>query len=62
MTEARKVLHTRKTVLEKQIRLYEGQEKEIIKELEICRTTIKYRRRLLDEVLDVYNTLKKEID
>ena len=62
MTEAGKILRKRKIELERIIVLLEAEEINTLKTLESCRSSIKRRKRLLDEVLDVYNTLKKEID
>ena len=57
MTEAKVVLHKRKFELERAIVRYKEQEARLMNELKDCRNARIYRERLLQEIMDVYNTL-----
>jgi len=59
MGEARTVLYTRKIELEQQIRKIKEREKILVKELNDTRDNIIYRKRLLQEILDVYNRISE---
>lgn len=57
MSEAKTVLFKRKNELDTKIRLLKEQETKLMKELGSIRSSIKFRERLLQEVLSVYNPL-----
>lgn len=57
MTEAKTVLYKRKNELETRIRRLKEQEASLLKELKGVRSSLLYRQRLLQEIMDVYNTL-----
>ena len=57
MTEARTVLYKRKCELEQSIIKYKSNEAQILKELNSCRNTIAGKKKLLQEIVDVYDRL-----
>lgn len=58
MGEVKSVLYKRKTELEQRIRYLEIEEGKWIRELKITRDGIRRRKKLLEEIMDVYNTLE----
>ena len=57
MGEVRTVLYKRKCELEQNIIKYESNEAQILKELNSCRNTIAGKKKLLQEIMDVYERL-----
>jgi len=57
MSEAKTVLFKRKNELDTRIRKLKEKEVSLLKELKGVRHDIKFRERLLQEIMDVYNTL-----